>query len=113
MFIISPREHEMICVSAAVIPNYYFGDGMWMKIKERDSYGRYLFYSSFSDMGTDYYMIVVQASQDNKAYYYAEICMLTTDSLRDLCEEEYEAFKACNDWGKPLNYEKMTWCEID
>ena len=52
-FIISPREHEMICVSAVVIPNYYFGDGMWMKIKERDSYGRYLFYSSFSDMGTD------------------------------------------------------------
>ena len=112
-FIISPQEYEMLRVSSAVIPDYYWGNHTWLNVKERDSYGRYLFLSSFSDMGTDYYMIIVQASQDGKASYYAETCILTTDSWRDIPDEAYEAFKEQNDWGKPLNYEKMTWCEID
>lgn len=112
-FFIFPSEWEMMCVSGAVIPNYYYNGHTSFHIRERDSYGRYLYLSSFCDMGSDFYMIIVQASQDDNASYYAEVCLFTTDSWRDINKEEYESFKEQNDWGKPLNYEKMTWCEID
>ena len=104
---------ERVALAEALIPGYYLDPHGINQISACDRYGRYIFECTIilHDIGD--YQIIVQKVEDNRVYYYPDVAIVrATDRIR-LSDEEYEAFKARNDWGKPLNYEKMTWCEID
>lgn len=78
----------------------------------KDQYGRTLYsFSAYCGAfkGTVTLRIVVQKEKENFAYYYADDCYIFKAG-RDVSFEaaEMQALLDCNDWGKPLQEEKLS-----
>ena len=87
-----------------------------VKVLQKDSLGRVLFAYS-EDRGAGVHLLIMQKSDENKAYYYPEDCYLfiTNESnfpKFDLESEQIFALKAQNDWDLPINESKCESTEI-
>lgn len=87
-----------------------------VKVLQKDSFGRVLFAYS-EDMGAGVHLLIMQKSDENKAYYYPDDCYLFITNERnfpkfDLESEQILALKAQNDWELPLNESKCESTEI-
>lgn len=84
---------------------------------ETDSYGRdYYIYRTYSIMWAQEIEIHVisQKSDRKNVYYYEDLCyMMENPDGEPLYSEDVEAFKERNDWGKPLNADKMSTASKD
>ena len=87
--------------------------GIQIEVVERDDYGRRLFrYSMYVDGTDDYeWICVIAVSQQTKwrwVYYYEDINFIMAETFEEIEDSAIEALKTCNDWGQPLDAQKMT-----
>ena len=105
----------MVDATVALLPESNKYDLRFFHIKEHDRYGRLSFYGEAPVSGLSDFVIIIQAT-DRKAdsiYYYPDQGLFLIQHIENLTDAEYERFKELNDWGKPLNYEKMICFESD
>ena len=108
-------DEAMTLASDALLREYtqhdskLYYDSKLFYIEEHDRYGRFIFSGYAPVKNLDDFIIIVQIvdREQHCIYYYPEYALLTMKNIDDLTDEEYEAFKTQNDWGKPLNREKM------
>lgn len=96
----------------------------WNKTEliEKDEYGRRLYsfrsHGEYTNALSDYVIessnnpvyayILCQKQTLGYVYCYSDVCYVYADSLQNADPERMEQFKKENDWGQPLNDEKMT-----
>ncbi len=83
-----------------------------VEVIETDASGRVLFYYHEGIIGEGCGYGILQKEQDGYAYFYEDICVLCADDdwgygsvthEEWFTQEEINAFKQRNDWGKPLD----------
>lgn len=87
--------------------------GIQIEVVECDNYGRRLFRYSMYVAGTDAYewICVIAVSQQTKSrwvYYYEDINFIMAETFEEIDDHAVEALKVQNDWGQPLDEQKMT-----
>ena len=112
---------ELYTIAAFSIP-YADKPGTKIESIEKDAYGRVLFRVRFKTMVLYFQneprneqmfaYVVCQKSDRKRTYYYEDDCfrLYLTDAM--FTESEQTELKEINDWGKPLNEEKMTSRQI-
>ncbi len=91
-----------------------------VEILETDDYGRILFSYTEDCMdydGVGYYVLIMQRTDGEKAYYYPDDCYMFTfleeeDALIDIDSDEIKELKELNDWDKPLDESKCEGTDI-
>jgi len=88
-----------------------------VSILKTDSYGRVLFTYSESYMEYSCYLMIMQYSDSENAYYYPDDCYIfiefpTSDASLDLYSNEISSLKELNDWDKPIDESKCEGTEI-
>ncbi len=76
----------------------------FIEVMDEDDYGRILFKYSEDLDGEIYSLLILQASDDSKIYYYEDINYLLYDNVTD--SEKVQTFLSENDWDKEINYDK-------
>lgn len=109
--------HDMFTVAAYSVVGT---DEMGVKIElmQTDDYGRKLFKAGFSgcwfyDLNVASFsyvwgVFVLQKSEDEKVFYYEDICFEVGLSEDDFTDEQLEKLKQDNDWGRELDESKMS-----
>jgi hypothetical protein len=87
--------------------------GIQIEVLERDDYGRRLFLYSMYTAETDAYewIHVMAISQQTKlrcVYYYEDMNFIIAETAEEIDDAAIEALKTRNDWGQPLDKQKMT-----
>lgn len=87
--------------------------GIQIEVLERDDYGRRLFWCSMYTAETDAYewIHVMAISQQTKlrwVYYYEDVNFIIAETVEEIDDVAIEALKTRNDWGQPLDKQKMT-----
>lgn len=93
-----------------------------MKVIDKDQYGRKLvylkignpvFYSYYSNRTPEtmcsHVFLISQETKDNKVYYYEDVCFRVYEKESDFTTFKRNELEIENDWGQPLNEEKMTY----
>lgn len=78
----------------------------YVELLETDEYGRNLFCYKVVSSRTKIFLIL-QKTEEMFTYYYEDDCYAFTQFDSDISEQEMNALKERNDWGKPINQEKM------
>lgn len=108
------HKNEMLILTEAIIPGLDVRTRDWVKIEEKDDYGRYLY--SFITTGEKTiaaYIIAQQEDVENEMiYYYPEYNIVFLDhievhNLSEAEQQQIEQLKKQNDWNRPLEYSKM------
>ena len=109
----NPEHFAMISTASLAVPCMFRSDmrGGGYEVLEEDDYGRILF--SMTDhcifSGDDETATVIMQKYDRHyVYFYEDICY-TLDSFSETIDE----LKARNDWGSPLNEEKMSRRKVE
>ncbi len=74
---------------------------------ETDDFGRMLVeYRGHSEISyqVETAMVILQKHDEERTYYYEDLCYI----IGEYTEQQLEKLKADNDWGKPLDEEKMS-----
>lgn len=95
------------------VPYVLQGDRMldYVWYKETDAYGRELFlyqtelYMSTIDLDI---WVICQKTEKNQTYYYEDFCYYVCQEGTQISDTELALLKKQNDWGKPLDEERMT-----
>lgn len=97
----------------AVVPYVQSGHPDFDKVYEleRDEYGRAMFsyncFTSFCQETLDI-LVICQTTDPDAPKYYEDLCYLIHgEDDAEFSESEIALLKERNDWGKPLNFEKM------
>jgi hypothetical protein len=85
-------------------------------VMQTDAYGRILFsYETqltwTSENGT-FGLLIAQKTENDQVYFYPDICFIQTNQIEYIIDTEIEALKSVNDWGNPLQEEKMDWLQV-
>ena len=109
---LAPRLGRLKCydVSKIVENNLPYGGGAisrdWVELLDTDAYGRKL-YRYFNDYC--HYRLIQQKVEEPYTYYYEDWCYIVRSrNMPEFTEDEVNALKEANDWGKPLDESKMT-----
>ncbi len=122
------REEQFIAEYTGEHPEIFsiavysiLGDNAWgskvsVEILEEDAYGRTLAsYETLLDEEPDIKcrtLIICQKTEDSYAYFYPDFNFIIKPEGEEFSEEEIGNLKEGNDWGKPLNDEKMSRVKI-
>ena len=106
-------EYDGAVLVCAAVPYVIEGDSKFDKISkiEVDSFGRALYryetYAAFWKETVEIY-VVCQSVEDGLPLYYEDFCYLIHGaSDGEFTDDELASLKEKNDWGKPLEPEKM------
>lgn len=110
---------ELYTIAAFNIPYVdEFGSAVKIKVLEEDEYGRILFCVSFSSNAfyapldssrpVMYSFAICQKADEGRTYYYEDDCFHLYLTEDEFTTKEKNILLEANDWGKPLNEEKMT-----
>ena len=85
-----------------------------VEILETDDYGRILFSYSEDMYGDSAYILIMQRSESDRAYYYPDDCYVYMNTVAnlDLNLNEIIELKQLNDWNGPLDESKCESTEI-
>lgn len=77
-----------------------------INLLETDEYGRELFCYEIMESRINIFLIL-QKTEEVFTYYYEDDCYAFTHFDSDISEQEMNTLKERNDWGNPINQEKM------
>jgi hypothetical protein len=80
-------------------------------VQEEDSYGRTLFFYAEMKAISTYNLVICQKSNSEFAYFYPDYNFISSQN-RTFSNEEIEALKIKNDWGKELSEKKCIKVDI-
>ena len=111
-------DDGLFTFAANAIPNGYAAHGAAnTKVLERDDYGRTLFVYTMTAPDDAYYelyaLVVCQQRDEKRVAYYEDFCFIVKDGWDTTFDEAMvAALKEQNDWGRPLQAERMIWRDI-
>ena len=111
-------DDGLFTIAANAIPNGYAAHGAAnTKVLERDDYGRILFVYTMTAPDDAYYelyaLVVCQQRDEKRVAFYEDFCFIVKDGWDTTFDEAMvAALKEQNDWGRPLQAERMIWRDI-